>query len=128
MTPEHIAALKAELAEIDAKLADVKNLEARRRELIGSWHDIGEINRAMRDFRDSKFPIFSKGAFGRNVRIVEVSDKWIVLRDDGADAKDVVRFKRDTGWRERARDGRSKIDAGHALAIWEDHQNATVHA
>ena len=120
MNKETITQLKAELADIEAKLAAVPDIEKRRRELRGSWGNIGEIGEAVRSFRDSKFPVLEKGGW-RPKRVVAVDDKWIVTREDGAPDAEVTRYRREDGRKERARDARGAIDHVKALEIWSKH-------
>lgn len=120
MKPEEkLAALKAELAEIEAKLAEVPKLETRRRELLPGYHSSGLIRLTQLEIRDSAFPLWPHAGYWKR-RVVAVDEKWITLRDDKSD--EPRRYRREDGRRERTRSGCDTIDVAKALAIWEKHQ------
>lgn len=111
--------LKAELAEINAALAKVPALEKRRAELVGFWNTTGEIKLAELEERDSQFPIYSEGGW-RKRRVVEVNEKYVVLRDDGSKDDDVQKYRREDGRHFRRK--YDQIDVGHALKVWEENK------
>ena len=132
MTPEQIDAtakydaLVAEKEEIERKINEAESLKLRLRELIGGWSTLGEIERARLKARDLSFPEYEKLSGYYILRIIDVGDKWISLRGDGSGDKSITRYKKDTGWPERSRDGRGAIDAQKAIEIWEMHQRGTI--
>lgn len=118
-------AKRAELAEINAKLTQVadmeKTLHERKRALTDGFNRRGEITEAELALRDCVFPVFQRGHYEWQVtRIISVDDTWVTLRSDKC--SDGKRYKRDTGRRERCRSDYDKIDIAKAVEIWTAHQ------
>ena len=117
-------ALERELAGIKATLDQVKALEARQTELIGSmWGSkTGLIQKLKLKLENEQYPVWRQPTAGYGSSssiIVAIDDKWISTRSaDGWGG--IVRYKRDTGRKERARDDRDNVDVAMMLKIWED--------
>jgi len=114
-----------ELRSIQQKEKELEELLNRKNELQDSWGNKGLISKAEQALKDAQFPIYKKGkneVWNQNKRIVAVDAKWISIKEDGY-RREVIRYKKSNGWRERARDESSAIDAKLAIAIWEDWNN-----
>ena len=82
----------------------------------------GLLAKVKQELEDSKYPIFEvvNGPGSGTNRIIDVNEKWISIKHDGNYTP--TRYKRDTGWKERSRDGYFHIDHIKALEIWEKFQ------
>ena len=122
MESELIAAKKRldellkERAEIELQIAEAEKAKERLQEMLNGRNRLGEIALAELAVRDAAFPVYYKSVY-HTERIVGVDKKWIMIRRDGSD--NIVRYKRENGWRERLRYGYDKINVQEALEIWE---------
>lgn len=119
-----IDALETEESELMAWLADVeKNSNSKRerlRTIKGSWGSQGEIGERKRELRDIEFPVFKENnGWNRATRIIEVSDKWISLREDGCD--EITYYSASTGYKKHSKSEWRKIDAEKATKLWYEH-------
>lgn len=120
-------ALITEYHEAKAKIAAAALLEKRINELAGIWGRTGEIELAKRRVRDALLPAYDerRGMYSASNdikrRIVSLDEKWIILREDGDKDNEVIRYKTDTGRKERSRGDYYNIDPTKAKAIWAEY-------
>ncbi len=125
--PNQIEQLQNELnalIEEKAKIEqDLDISQARLKELNGGifGSSPGLIAEKRRELRNAHFPIYDDPDLYTIRRIIEITDKWIILRYDSNSDKSITRYKKDTGRIERARDDRFSIDFEKAIQIWEEH-------
>lgn len=113
-------ALLEEKNGIEQYLEVAKQKERRLRELKSGFHSTGELEFASRIARDAEFPTFIPARDWQSpVLIVAVDEKWITIRDEGADEDTAKRYSRTTGLRERTRTGYDNIDVDAALRLWD---------
>ncbi len=118
-----LADKRAELADVQAKLAQMDDLIQRERHLTGGWGRTGEIRDTERKLEESQWPIYSDdhSCMGA-VRIIAVCNKWVTIRRDGSD--DANQHSIETGNKKGARGqfaSMGAIDIPRALEIWAAH-------
>lgn len=125
---DRLVKLKAELVELPLKIEGAKvklaNLEHRNLSLRGSYFTTGEIGIAKRDVRNESLPVFETNLREEHRRIVQINDKYVVLRPDNAEDNDVIEFSIDTGLKKGTRKNTympEKINVDEAKSIWKAH-------
>lgn len=120
---EKLESLLLEKRDIEAFLAQVPDKEKRLAALRPGWHSLGEIEETKRLIRDSNFPIFiaAGNGWGRNQRVVSVDEKWIGIRMDTEDEKEVTYYSRSTGQKKGTRSEFRRIDTAKAMEVWNQH-------
>jgi len=119
---ENYQRLLAEKAELEAWLEQFDAKRDRLRALKPGWHSMGEIEQARRDLRNCDFPIRQESGYSKSF-IVAVDEKWICIRGQYDEDKEITRYRRADGGKEKSRGEWNKIDVSKALAIWEAHQS-----
>src|SRR5690348_5297595 len=107
---DNLNRLLAEKQELEAWLALVDQKTKRLRALGRGWHSMGEIEQARRDLRNADFPVWRESGYSKSF-IVAVDDKWISIREEYAEDKEITRYRRSDGGKENSRGDWSKIDA-----------------
>jgi hypothetical protein len=118
---KELDALLTEYKMLKKLIEDATNSEKRYEELkpMSIWNKSeGLIAIKKQELKDSLFPIYKNATnnFYDAERIIEVNDKWIIIKTDGFYKP--VNYKKDTGKRERSRNDSWSIDVKKALEIW----------